>query len=401
MLKNKSKIVVLLIAIIMLVSTISFATEDTAVNENARTTESEATTTSEETTATNETGENANAEQTTPEIYNGDLYLFDNNVVMDKLVDGNVFIFGQNVEITGRVNGSLFVFGNKVTFGENSYVVQSIYVCANELVLNGAANDLYAAASKVDMSYNAFIIRDLRVAAETFNFNGGVGRDAFVEANNFNFSTEADNSAIVYGNLTYSASTELSLTNELVQGTINYSKFDNDSDKETTQEIIIDKIISLCETLLYTAVVFLLAMFFAPKFLEKSKEFVGKKSFVAFGIGLLACIVTVVVSFGLLFSYIGVPLAFAIMALLVIMMSIGFAVTSTCITYKIAEKMKIEKKSLIWLTLAIVTIVIWALKQIPYIGWIVTIIATVLGFGIILLYIFTKNKEDKPVEVKE
>lgn len=400
MLKNKSKIVVLLIAIIMLISTISFATDNTAVNENARTAEPEATLTNEEAVPTNEAVENTTTEQT-PEIYNGDLYLFDNNVVMDKLVDGNVFICGQNVEITGRVNGSLFVFGNKVTFGENSYVVQSIYACANELVLNGAANDLYATANKIDISYNSFIIRDLRVAAETFNFNGGVGRDAFVEANNFKFSTEADNSAIVYGNLTYSASTELSLNNELVQGTINYSKYQAESGEKTTGEIVIDKIISLCEALLYTAVVFLLAMFFAPKFLEKSKEFISKKSFAAFGVGLLACIVTVVVSFALLFSYIGVPLAFAIMALLVIMMSIGFAVTSTCITYKVAEKMKIEKKSLIWLTLAIVTIIIWALKQIPYIGWIVTIVATVLGFGIILLYLFTKNKKNNAVEAKE
>ena len=392
MLKNKSKIVVLLIAIIMLVSTISFATDDTAVNEVS--------TTSEENAATNETTEDTNTEQT-PDVYNGDLYLFDNNVVMDKLVDGNVFIFGQNVEITGRVNGSLFVFGNKVTFGENSYVVQSIYACANELVINGAANDLYAAANKVDISYNSFMIRDLRVTAETFNFNGGVGRDAFVNANNFNFSTEENNSAIVYGNLTYSSSNELSLNNELVQGTINYSKSESGDNTQSTKEIIIDKVISLCETLLYTAVVFLLAMFFAPKFIEKSKEFIGKKSLTAFGIGLLACVIAVVVSFALLFSYIGTPLAFAIMGLLVIMMSIGFAITSTCITYKVAEKMKIEKKALICLTLAIVTIIIWVLKQLPYIGFIVTIITTVLGFGIILSYLFNKSKKSETPKVKE
>lgn len=394
MLKNKSKILVFLIAILLIVSPFSLATTDdaatnnevesTVAGDNAKTSEEEATTTSEE--------------QQTPEIYDGDLYLFDNNVVMDKLVDGNVFIFGENVEITGRVNGSLFVFADKVTFGENSYIVQSIFACANELTLNGAANDLYAACRKIDMSYDSFMIRDLRVAAETFNFNGGVGRDAFVTANNFNFVTTTDAAAIVYGNLTYSASNELSLSEEFVQGNINYSKFEEDEEK-SAQDIILDKVINLCEALCYTIVVFLLAIWLAPKFVEKSSSFIGTKSILAFGIGALASVVAIVVSFALLFSYIGVPLAFGIFTLFALIMSISFAVTTICITYKVKEKFKLEKKYLTWVTLVIVTAILWALKQIPYVGWIISLIIALAGFGVVVLYVFSKNK--KEVEIKE
>ncbi len=334
---------------------------------------------------------------TTPEIYNGDLYLFDNNIVMDKYVDGNVFIFGRNVEITGRVNGSLFVFGDKVTFGENSYVVQSIYACANELTLNGAANDLYAAGNKIDMNYNSFMIRDLRVFANTFNFKGGAGRDAFVEADNFNFETTSGSSAIVYGDLHYSSNKELELSKELVQGEIHYSNLQSFGDSKSVVSIILDKVIDLLETILFTVVVFLLIAWLAPKFVEDSKNYIGKQSLISFGIGLLAFVVAIFVSFALLFSYIGISLAFAIFAVFMLMMSISFAITTTCITFKAKEKFNFSKKYLTIVALVVVTLILWVLEQIPYVGTIISIIVNLVGFGTLLSYIFKKTKKEKSV----
>lgn len=232
MLKNKTKFVVILLAFLLVVSTFSFATDtpvttsvegevtSTLPGDNTRTVEP----ISETNTTTDTTTETQTEATTESEIYNGDLYIFDDNIEMNQLVDGNVFLFGNNINVTGKVNGSLYAFCDTITFSEESYVVQSIYAIANQLTLNGCANDLYACAKKIDMSYNSFMIRDLRVIANTFNFNGGVGRDAFVEADNFNFVTTENSAAIVYGNLTYSSDNELTLTTELVQGTINYSK---------------------------------------------------------------------------------------------------------------------------------------------------------------------------------
>lgn len=388
MLKNKLKMVVLLLVSIILISTFSFATSDNTV----LTTEVVNANNTVDTTNTISEGETTTTEEQTPEIYNGDLYLFDNDVVMDQYVDGNVFIMGQNIKITGRVNGSLFAFGNNVTIDENSYIVQSIYVCANEITLNGAANDLYAVCSKIDMSYDAFIIRDLRVLAETFNFNGGVGRNAFVKANNFNFVTTTDAAAIVYGNLTYSASQELSLAEGLVQGNVNYSKYE--VAEEPVQNIILDKVINFGNALLYTVVIFLLAIWLAPKFVENASSFIGTKSVLAFGIGALACVVAILLSFALLFSYIGVPLAFAIFTLFALIVSISFAITTTCVTYKVKEQFKFDKKYLTYITLVIVTAILWALKQIPYVGWIISMIITLVGFGTVILYLFNRNKKE-------
>lgn len=395
MLKNKTKVFLLIITFIVLASTFSFATSDPAVNPISQNTVSET-----NTIETNGEQDITTTENEEPEIYNDNLYLFNDNVVMNQLVDGNVYIVGQNVEITGKVNGSLFVIADTVTFSKDSYIMQSIYVCANELYLNGAANDLYAIANKVDMSYDSFMLRDLYVTANSFNFNGGAGRNAFVSAKDFNFVTTEGSAAIVYGNLTYTSSNELALSNDLVQGEIKYSKYENAFGEKSVQDIILDYIVDFLKVLLYTVAVFLLALWLAPKFVEKSSSFIGKKSAMALGVGIISCVVAIIVSICLLFSVIAIPLGFAIFVLFMLMLSIAFAVTTICITNKVKEKFKFNNKYSTALTLILVTLILWALEQIPYVGFVVSIIVSLIGFGITLLYLFTKNKKDETV-VKE
>lgn len=395
MLKNKTKLFLLIITFIVLASTFSFATSDPAVNPISQNTVSET-----NTIETNGEQDITTTENEEPEIYNDNLYLFNDNVVMNQLVDGNVYIVGQNVEITGKVNGSLFVIADKVTFSKDSYIMQSIYVCANELYLNGAANDLYAIANKVDMSYDSFMLRDLYVTANSFNFNGGAGRNAFVSAKDFNFVNTEGSAAIVYGNLTYTSSNELTLSNNLVQGEIKYSKYEDTLGEKSVQDIILDYIVDFLKVLLYTVAVFLLALWLAPKFVEKSSSFIGKKSAMALGIGIISFVLAIVISICLLFSVIAIPLGFAIFVLFMLMLSIAFAVTAICITNKVKEKFKFNNKYSTALTLILVTLILWALEQIPYVGFVVSIIVSLIGFGITLLYLFTKNKKDETV-VKE
>ncbi len=412
--KLKQKVAILLMVSIVFISTLSFATESeiqprTQEDENTVTNEQVAEGENTETTEQTQEGENTvtneqasedentvteeqTGEEPTPEIHNGDLYLFNNDVVMDQYVDGNVFIMGSSVKITGRVNGSLYVMADKVTLEENAYIIQDLYIAANEISLNGAANDLYAIANKVDMSYDSFMIRDLRVCANTFNFNGGVGRDAFVTAKEFNFVTTADAGAIVYGNLNYSAPNELELSKDFVQGNVNYSK---DNFIQPVQNVILDKVLDFCKTLIYTIAVFLLAIWLAPKFVKTISSYVGTKSILALGIGALASVIALVLSFALTFSYVGAPVAIAIFGLYLLMMSIAFAVTTTSITLKIKEKFKFEKKYLTAISLVLVTLILWGLTQIPYAGWVISLAISLVGFGITVLYLIGKNKKEK------
>lgn len=399
MLKKKTKFIVLLLTFLLVVSTFSFAT-DTATptsnvpGDNART----------EVPDENTNPDNSdNPQYPEEDIYNGDLYLFDNDITMDKLVDGNVFLFGKNIKVTGKVNGSVFAFGDNVTFEDSSSINQSIYVMANKLTLNGSCLDLYACANKIDASYNFLAVRDLRVSADSFNFSGCVGRDAFVGTNNFYFDQTVDKSAIVYGNLTYSSSNELSLGSEFVQGDISYHK--ELVNEESVSDIIVSKIISLCNSILYVLVVFLLCLWLAPKFLSQVTNYMNVGNCAkAFGIGLLSIVIGIVVGFLLLFTVVGIPVGIATIVLTLLLASIATAITSISITYKLKEKFAYSKNYMTYLTLAGIVIVIWALKLIPYAGTVISFVVNSIGVGIVVHYIITKNhtkKENKVEPLKE
>lgn len=393
MFKRKTKFIVILLAILLVFSSFSFATDE-GIMPISETSE-EKVIQPRDTETTTETNEAQTPEQT--EIYNGDLYLFDNDIVMDQLVDGNVFIFGNNVKVTGKVNGCLYVCANNLTFDKEAYILQSIYACANTIKFDGVAYyDLYASCRQLDMSADSFVQRDLRVVADTLNFSTTVGRNAFVSVNNFNFMAESD--ALIYGDLTYTASRELNLSQELVQGNISY-KPDMQNEQTPIGEIILDKTIELCSNLLYVAIVFVLALLLAPKFMEKASTSVTLPTTAkSFGIGILATVIAIVASFILLFSVIGVPVSFTIIALLVLLLSIATAITSICITYKLKEKFAYNKNYLTYLTLAGVVIVIWALKLVPYVGWLVSVLVKMIGLGIIIHYLLQKNKSNKEVK---
>lgn len=395
MLKNKTKFIVILLAVLLVFSSFSLATDE-GIMPISETSE-EKVIEPRETETTTGTNESQTSEQA--EIHNGDLYLFDNDIVMDQLVDGNVFIIGKNVKITGKVNGCLYVCADKVTFDKDSYILQSIYACANTIDFNGISlYDLYASCRQLNVLSDSFVQRDLRVAADTLNFSGVIGRNAFVGVNKFNFNAEED--TIIYGDLTYTASNELSLSQDLVQGNVSY-KPDTENKQESIGEVILDKVAQLCSSLLYVAIVFILAILLAPKFVEKASSYIALSSTSkSFGIGILATVVAIVVSFALLFSVIGIPVSFAIVALLVLLLSIATAVTSICITYRLKEKFAYSKNYLTYLTLAGVVIVIWALKLIPYVGGFISIVVNLVGFGIVVDYLLTKNKSNKK-EIKE
>ncbi len=404
MLKFKSKLFVVFVALMLLVSTICFATDaqnvSTVPGDNARTGEPVPTSGTNEVT-TNETGDTTTSgdsndhthEDLADQILNDDLYMFDNNVVMDKLVDGNAYLFGNNVEVSGRVNGNLYVFGNTITFKSGSYVVNSIFIAGRQVDLDTQANDIYIAGDTVNISYDTFIVRDLRVGANNLNFNGCVGRNAFIDANNFDFIKNGEQSALVYGNLDYTSTNKLELSSEDVQGNINYKEpvvYDEDS----IQDIIFDKINSLLASLLFTIVVYLLALWIAPNFMKKSASFVSTKAIPAIGIGFLTLILIPVACFILLCSTVGVSASFALLGLYILILLICSSIVSICITNKIKEQYKFDKKSKVALTLVITAIVLWALQQIPFIGGWIGFLLAIIGLGVMFMYLFTKNKKD-------
>lgn len=227
--KNKLKFTAVIIAILVMISSFCFAEDQeqtpieprTSDVEQINVTDEEAVTTNLENEAT-AIDEEAEPTVEEPEIYEGDLYIFEDTVNMDKLVDGNVYIIGKDVTITGQVAGNLFVMANNLTIGDetstttyNGYVFYNIYALANKATLYSSCYDLYIAGKDITIEDSFYLYRDLKMGAKNANVFATVGRNVDINAKNLNLAKDDNQYATIYGNLNYASAKELD------EGTLN------------------------------------------------------------------------------------------------------------------------------------------------------------------------------------
>ncbi len=340
-------------------------------------------------------GHNHDDEQT--EIYEGDLYIFENkSYTMDKLVDGNVFIFGKDVTITGQVNGAVYVCASgTLTIDENAYIGSDLFAFAQTIELNGLIFDVYAAADKLNINSGASIYRDIRAYANDMTLAGSVGRDAFFSANKMSIA-EGEDTLTVYGDLSYESKRELAnIDKATIQGEIKYSEYVENDDNEN---VVVDLIISAISTIIFNILIYIVLVFFAPKFVEKTKEYVSTRGLLAFAIGIAFTIAVPVVAFVLLMLNVGAASAAMLLIVYAAILMINAFVVAIAANEFIAEKLKIgDSKFKKGLLLMATSLILWAVRKIPFIGGWISIIVFMCGVGIVIFYqfdkLFNKGKE--------
>lgn len=385
MLKKFSKLLIVFFAVLTIVSSFSFCFADEPV-------------------ATAETNPNARADAATEEenIHNGDLYILDNTVVMDKLVDGNVYIMGNNVTISGQVNGNLFVFGNKVSF-DNCYVRYSIYACANNIYYNGACNDLYATTKKLEMTYDSYVVRDVKAVATSTIFKAAIGRDVDLKTSSVDFGSDKE-VPVIYGNLRYSANQEKTLADGIVEGEVHYSSNSAFSSAKSVGENILNVVLSFALVVVTSLVIYALLNKCKSEYVEKL-NYSPVEILKAIGIGLLTIIVGAIVSTLLLLTSVGAQLGLIVISLLLLIGLLATPVVAILITNLLKPVIKIEKPVMYYVVLALVSIVLYGLTLIPFfIGAIISSVISWLGYGLIVTNFIPKkeiSEEEKAKRLEE
>ena len=383
MLKNFSKFLLSALLIILTISSLTFcyATEAVTTSETAETTDA---------VTTSETEESS----TTDEIHNGDLYLFDNDIVMDKIVDGNVFIFGGNVEITGQVNGNLFVFANTVNFNE-SYVVDSTYICANSVYFNGVCNNnLYVATNKLEMTFNAVVYRDVKAVSSNIICKAAIGRDADLLCNTLDMGEEED-IPLIYGNLRYTSNNEIEIPEGVMAqaGTVTYTKPTN-INIETTAVSVTTLLMGIVTSIVTALVLYFIIRKFTPNFAKKisNQKFSAVQLLKAFVKGLITMIVISILSILLLITVVGANLGVILTLLFATLCFIAVPTLTISITNALRPALKIEKTSMFCLILVLISIVLHGITLIPFVGGILGIVIKLVGIGL-LINIYIPHKE--------
>lgn len=314
---------------------------------------------------------------------------------------------------------------------QKSKVNGNVFISANKLVLNGdIGGSLYGTLKNFDMKYFGFISRDLHLTTEEAILNGSIYRDSFItaknitthdkfinkgnftitNANNLTFSGEIsgnatintknitlknkenDNNLIckIAGNLSYSSNEEIEIPEGTVLKEVKYSNYKNMNSKNIVSNVL-DYIFNIIGLLILAHIIYVLIHKFTPKYLDKISNITGLNLLKYLGIGLGFLILIPIISILLLISNVGSILGIILLLIYIILLLI--AKPMFIISIATFAKNKLKKDFNIYLYILLVDIILSLIALIPYVGFIISILVILIGFGIIIKnLIHSKNK---------
>lgn len=383
MFKKTQKTLAILVLIFMLMATICFATDENTpavTNENPDAAE----------TSEGEQNQEGTTNADDLDFYEDDLYLFQDVISTEQTIDGNAFLMGKDITVSSKIGGDLFIFGDNVTLTEDSYIYGNLFVFANKVSLNGIVCDLYAASDSFVIGETGIVLRDMRTFGNTLELNGSIGRSTHIEANNVMLGEKAH----IYGDFNYSSKEAIQVPSGAVDGNINYTEL---AVTDKANDTVLSYVMDCAYSIVYTLAVFGIMLLLAPNFLKKLPEVVAKHSLVSFGIGLLVLAATVPVAILLILTIVGTPVAFALLAVWAFLVfGLAFAITTIAIASLVGNKVALLGKAHNLLAVILVTIVLWALTQIPFfVGTIVQMLIYIFGLGYLFVTAFKNRKKEE------
>ena len=399
MLKNKTKIIAFLLVLILAISSSFVYADNETSSENdialiSDTSETKPVETNvENTVSTNETSKDS--------YKNSDVYLMGDNVTIDYVVDGNLFVMADTVTINSKIGGDAFIMAKTINVGDQAYIFSNLFAMANSIDIKGVVYDVYALSQNFTIS-NGYIYRDAKLCCNTININGTIGRNAFVSCSNINFNTDENDKGIIYGDLTYSTPSELSFDKNIVNGNVTY-KAPKVSPEKSVREIVASYISDLGAFLAFVIIIWLVCLWLAPKFLNDTNKFVGKKTLNVLGTGLLTLIAVPIACIILLLLQLTAGISLLTVAIYILALIVAKSIFTIVANNYLCSKLNINKNTGIFGMLIVSGVIVWVISELPYVGGIVSFIISVLGLGVLVSAILPKKakKASDTNEVKE
>ena len=324
----------------------------------------------------------------------GDQYLTGTDIVIGSMIDGNVFAIGNKVTISTEIGGDAFILAKEVVVEETGYINGNLFVVSDNLTLHGLAHDVYSASKVTTVS--GFIYRDLKAISDNLNIYGTIGRNATLATSNINFKDESNdvsNEGLISGDLKYYSPNEIvSNDSNNVSGTVSFSKQDN---PVKTKEFI-DYLFSLACSVIFVVLIWLLSLAFTSKFSKNTGKVLLSKPVPSVLLGILSIVLIPIIAIILLLLRVTATVGVLILAIYLLLLAISPAIFTISLSDIISNKLKADNTAKKLLYLAIVSVIIWLLELIPVVGAVIALISLIIGLGISITYLTSKNKEFPP-----
>lgn len=341
------------------------------------------------------------------EIVAQNIYTFANEIIVDGSINGDLMAIAEKITINGKIEGDLIALAQEINIngsidgnvriaGENFQLSSSIYrnlnVLAGNISLKESSRIFWdASLAGNNISARGKIDGSLKALAKNITISGEIGENADIRlrtdkkaVNSLNFS-----GAIINGNLNYRSnnlaeiSSSSKITGEIRPQLIPMTK--NNYVPKISWGGLIYKIIS--------ALIFgFLIIVFGRKHLDglfkiiktESKKLIMPALVMFFGSPLAAIIIFV--------SIIGIPLSLTIIALWLILQYLAKILIMIFGGQLLIKFFRKEKSFHIAWALVVGVIISYLLFSLPFIGGLLSLLASLAGLGALYLYVTNKSR---------
>ncbi len=320
------------------------------------------------------------------EVVNKDYFAAGKNVSMDGTVNGDAYLAGGDVTLNGTVNGDLLIAGGNLNI--NGTVTGNIRGAGGNININGKiGKNVSLAGGSIHLSPNANVSGNLTVAGGNINSSGLLKGNINAVVGQLNLAS----SAKVNGDVTYLSKNKANIAPEAsISGTVtqnippkrisqNYPRMSPGMGQATTGLFTAFKIFGFFSAL----VVGFILIRILPQFTNRVSETIRIHWLLAFGIGLLALVITPFLILLLLVTVIGIPLAILWLVFVFFDLWLAKILVSFYLGKFIMERTKQKWNSYLLFTLGLLAYSI--VSMIPIIGGLFGFISGLVGFGSIVL----------------
>ena len=336
---------------------------------------------------------------------NGDVFVAGTAVAVTGTVRGNVIAAGSDVTIDGTVTGDVAAAGSTVRIGPKAHVGGEAFAAGSQTVLEGAfARNVFAAGSNVDLAGGATVARDAALAGSDLTVAGKVERDLFGAGSTATITGAVARNvdarvqtltvrpgATIGGDLTYVSPAEGSIAAEAVSGRVTHT---TPPPTRTTAADPIWLFVGWLQGLIGVALFGLLLTLIAAPMMDRAAARARADLWPSLGFGALAAFATPPVA--LVVFVVGLFLGawwiavFALIALAIALV-VGYVISALCLGLWLLEKMgRPGAHRILAMLLGVLVLGIGA--AIPFLGLLVTQVASVIGLGALLMAAWARPK---------
>ena len=298
-----------------------------------------------------------------------------------------MFATCEDLTLNGKVESSVYAAANNFSMNYYGSIYKDLKLVAQNINLSSVIRrNVNISTEKIVTDSNFLTYGNFTLTANSFDFSGEIDGAAKINSKNLNFIDGDDDTSftcLIMGNLDYSSSEELKLTSTVVEGTVNYSKYE----EKTTNKFSFKFKSFIFSLLTFVAYIFVSAWLFTlinKNCLSKNYDIKVGKTFAAFGIGLLAFLVVIILSILLLVINIGSTLSFFLVFAYIFLLFLAMPLFVLDIANLLKGKMNL------YLGILAIAFILALISKIPFLGEFVIFVFITIGAGRIIMHLFSK-----------